>query len=156
MTDKYKRGSVTLHKTDSDGKPLAGAEFELYKSDGTKVTINSSSDGIYEVANSDTNTCVVDSNGTLKVDKLRLGNYYFIETKSPDGYMTNGKKISFSITGESEITLNVDLTVPNNKSFYPDTGGNGYVIPTTIAISIIILSAIGLIALKKKTKKKEK
>ena len=70
--------------------------------------------------------------------------------------MTNGKKISFSITGESEITLNVDLTVPNNKSFYPDTGGNGYVIPTTIAISIIILSAIGLIALKKKTKKKEK
>lgn len=154
MTDKYKRGSVTLHKTDSDGNPLSGAEFELYKADGTKVSVNNSSDGVYEVANSDTNTCVVNSNGTLKVDKLRLGNYYFIETKSPDGYMTNGKKISFSITGESEITLNVDLTVPNNKSFYPDTGGNGYVIQTTIAISIIILSAIGLIVLKKKQRKR--
>ncbi|WP_268872516.1 prealbumin-like fold domain-containing protein, partial [Liquorilactobacillus mali] len=67
-------GSVILTKTDSDtGKALAGATFDLYKADGTKIASG----------------LTTDTEGQIKVDNLKPGNYYFVETAAPAGYDFN-------------------------------------------------------------------
>ena len=84
-------GSVLLTKTDSDtGKVLAGATFDLYKADGTKIT-------------SDLTT---DSNGQIKVDDLKPGNYYFVETAAPAGYDFN-KDTHYGFTVELQTIAKV-------------------------------------------------
>lgn len=152
MKDNYKRGSVTIHKTDNEGNILTGAEFELYKSDGTKISSTVVQDGLYTVGGN-TDIYKVDSNGTFKVDKMRFGDYYFIETKAPKGRTPYAGKIEFSIKDDN--TLNLQLTVKDDYSIYPNTGGSGYNIPIILAISSIAISIGLLIFIKKKLKTKE-
>ncbi|MBO1003351.1 SpaH/EbpB family LPXTG-anchored major pilin [Pseudogracilibacillus auburnensis] len=88
------RGAVELTKTDGDsGAVLAGVQFELYNTDGTKVE-----DTIF----------VTDANGKIKVDGLAFGNYYFKEIATIDGYVLGSQKVDFSIT-ESGTTVKVNV-----------------------------------------------
>ncbi|WP_225048187.1 SpaA isopeptide-forming pilin-related protein [Lacticaseibacillus kribbianus] len=81
-TNAEKTGSVVLNKTDGDtGKTLAGAVFNLYKKDGTKVASG----------------LTTDAKGQIKVDDLKPGDYYFVETAAPAGYELNEGKLSFTI-----------------------------------------------------------
>ncbi|KGH71523.1 membrane protein, partial [Oenococcus oeni IOEB_0608] len=83
VSDQEITGSVLLNKIDSDtGNPLQGAVFDLYKSDGTKVASN----------------LTTDANGQIKVSDLKPGSYYFVESKAPNGYNFNsGKKYAFTV-----------------------------------------------------------
>ncbi len=107
VSDQESTGSVLLNKIDSDtGNPLQGAVFDLYKSDGTKVTSN----------------LTTDANGQIKVSDLKPGSYYFVESKAPNGYNFNSdKKYAFTVVfnqqtpvlvkaGNSEKTGSVILT----------------------------------------------
>ena len=74
------KGEITLTKTDkSKAKNLAGAEFDLYRvktgDETADVKIN-------------TQTLTTDAQGTITVNDLEPGEYYFVETKAPDGYVT--------------------------------------------------------------------
>ncbi|EOJ2586218.1 prealbumin-like fold domain-containing protein, partial [Campylobacter jejuni] len=81
-TNAEKTGSVVLNKTDSDtGKTLAGAVFDLYKKDGTKVASG----------------LTTDAKGQIKVNDLKPGDYYFIETTAPAGYQLNNSKLNFTV-----------------------------------------------------------
>ncbi|HNX15607.1 MAG TPA: SpaA isopeptide-forming pilin-related protein [Oscillospiraceae bacterium] len=62
-------GSITLHKTDSDGKALPGALFGLYDSTGALVASTRS-----------------DASGVVKFSELPLGTYTLRELEAPDGY----------------------------------------------------------------------
>ncbi|WP_257611482.1 prealbumin-like fold domain-containing protein, partial [Oenococcus oeni] len=65
VSDQESTGSVLLNKIDSDtGNPLQGAVFDLYKSDGSKVASN----------------LTTDANGQIKVNDLKPGSYYFVES----------------------------------------------------------------------------
>ena len=65
------KGSVELIKVDAkDAKVLAGAEFKLVDKAGNTVKDN----------------LVTDATGKIKVSGLDEGDYYFIETKAPNGY----------------------------------------------------------------------
>ncbi|WP_270313074.1 MSCRAMM family protein [Vagococcus fluvialis] len=70
-------GSVSLVKTDKvDAKIfLAGAEFSLFKADGTLVDTG----------------LKTDANGKLTYKNLLPGSYYFLETKTPTGYELSTK-----------------------------------------------------------------
>ncbi len=83
VSDQESTGSVLLNKIDSDtGNPLQGAVFDLYKSDGSKVASN----------------LTTDANGQIKVSDLKPGSYYFVESKAPNGYNFNsGKKYAFTV-----------------------------------------------------------
>lgn len=92
---KEAKGSVDLKKTEDDSgtvngntinNPLSGAEFTLFKSDGTKVASK-----------------VTETNGYLKFDDLSLGEYYVTETKAPTGYKINEKKYNFEIFTDGQI-----------------------------------------------------
>lgn len=111
-------GSVILNKTDEDGNPLAGAEFSLYsKKDGT--------DDVLRAEGLTTN-----DHGQLVVENLPKGDYYFVETKAPDGYGINPTPLEFTITASGTVKIDdttglyiktddlqtvVELTFVNNK-----------------------------------------
>ncbi|TDW09824.1 pilin isopeptide linkage protein [Breznakia blatticola] len=107
------KGDVVLHKIDSASKnALEGAEFSLYKADGTLVT----------------EKLVSDANGVISAANLDEGNYYFQETKAPKGYQLNKEKINFEI--KANQTTAVSLMFENKKTpdkpvvFRPSTSPN--------------------------------
>lgn len=73
-------GSVTLTKIDSETlSKLEGAKFKLFNNLG-------------EISEYTT-----DENGNIKVDNLRPGKYYFVETEAPKGYELDNSKHEFNI-----------------------------------------------------------
>ncbi|WP_417151336.1 SpaA isopeptide-forming pilin-related protein [Ruminococcus sp.] len=160
MKNLLKRGSVELLKTDGNGNPLGGIEFELYNTKtGIVNVINKKSSIMYEAADSKTadtvTKLVTDSDGRIIVNNLLPGDYYFIETDSK-GNMPYAGKINFTISPDSLDTLDIQLTVKNNSVFIPETGGTGNNRPMYIEIGAAVLAftilvgAIGLGIRKKK------
>lgn len=142
MTDEIYYGSVTIQKQDDEGNNLGGAEFELYKSDGTKLSTIKNDDGKYSVSSNGTVTSMpTDDNGKLLIDTLELGDYYLTESKAPNGKLPYTGKIEFTISSDSEISLNQSFTVKDDNVVMLDTGGNGYTIPLTIGIVLLLLSS---------------
>lgn len=156
MTDEIYRGNVTLQKQDEQGNNLGGSEYELYSTDGNQLSLVKLSDGTYSTDDNGTEiTLVTNSDGKLIVKNLEIGDYYFIETKAPEGRMIYADKINFTITSNSDETLNPCVTVLDDKVIYPNTGGSGYNIPIILALSSIAISIGLLIFIKKKSKTKE-
>ena len=142
MTDEIYYGSVTIQKQDDEGNNLGGAEFELYKSDGTKLSTTKNDDGKYSVSSDGTVTSMpTDDNGKLLIDTLELGKYYLTESKAPNGKLPYTGKIEFTISSDSEVSLNQSFTVKDDNVVMLDTGGNGYTIPLTIGIVLLLLSS---------------
>lgn len=142
MTDEIYYGSVTIQKQDDEGNNLGGAEFELYKSDGTKLSTTKNDDGKYSVSSNGTVTSMpTDDNGKLLIDTLELGKYYLTESKAPNGKLPYTGKIEFTISSDSEVSLNQSIAVKDDNVVMLDTGGNGYTIPLTIGIVLLLLSS---------------
>ena len=142
MVDEINYGSVTIQKQDEEGNNLAGAEFELYKADGTKLSTIKNDDGKYSVSSDGTVTSMpTDDNGKLLIDTIELGDYYLTESKAPNGKLPYTGKIEFTISSDSEVSLNQSFTVKDDNVVMLDTGGNGYSIPFTIGIVLLLLSS---------------
>lgn len=84
-------GTVVLAKMDEATKsvPLSGAVFTLYNSDGTVIKTD----------------LVTREDGTVTVNRLDWGNYYFEETKAPEGYSLSAAKIRFSVNAENVASV---------------------------------------------------
>lgn len=95
-------GAVGLYKVDAQtGAYLAGAQFALYRSDGTCI-----------------GTYTTDSNGYLKVQNLAYGSYYFTEIKAPENYALDTAYIRFTLD-KAHSTGNAypwNIKVSNTKS----------------------------------------
>lgn len=91
----YKTGNLEIQKLDKDtGKAVnrAGAEFTIYKSDGTLVKTISTND-----------------KGIASLTGIRWGDYYFVETKAPENYVVNSKQVPFKIR-ENGVTIEKSLS----------------------------------------------
>ncbi len=153
MVNKKKTGNVTLYKQDGDGNALKGSEWKLFNADGTLVNLVQNGTGSYVV--NTTNKAEIlstDNDGVLRVYNLPLGDYYFVENKSPNGTFTYGDKIEFTISAESDKTLNPELTVQNNKIILQNTGESGNS-PLYFAGLITLLMSISVIVLYFRKKK---
>ncbi len=125
IKNTVKTGSVKLTKTDGT-KALAGSGWQLYKSDDTPVSCIQNGTGSYMYrSESESATDCMATNGTLSISKLPVGDYYFVESVTPSGYMPYGKKVEFTISADNENTLNISLTVADNKSVLSQTGDGG-------------------------------
>ncbi|EAV9864147.1 cell wall anchor protein [Listeria monocytogenes] len=91
-----KAGTVILTKKDNvTKKGLADAEFELQKADGTILQSN----------------LKTNEDGNLEVKDLELGDYQFVETKAPTGYVLDTEPVNFEINFNQ--TEDVSVTKEN-------------------------------------------
>ncbi|MFX3617726.1 MAG: SpaA isopeptide-forming pilin-related protein [Sporolactobacillus sp.] len=82
------KGAVELTKSSADGNKLSDAHFDLQmKIDNSWTTVQSN---------------LVTSDGSLKVTNLPIGDYQFIETQAPDGYLVNATPVPFTIAATAK------------------------------------------------------
>lgn len=151
---------LTITKTDGEEQPLAGAEFQLFRENGTSGTAIQFVDkenGTYEVATraqiagapgnglTITNKVVSpDPTGVITIKGLDADTYTLHETKAPDGYNKAADQ-TITITASSDNkgeTVTVEgnnVTVVNEAgTLLPETGGMGTVIFTAVAVLLIL------------------
>lgn len=125
IKNTVKTGSVKLTKTDGT-KALGGSGWQLYKSDDTPISCYQTGSETYMYNSvAKTATDYMATNGSLSISNLPVGDYYFIESVTPSGYMPYGKKVEFTISADNENTLNISLSVADKKSVLSQTGGGG-------------------------------
>lgn len=102
VTNTQKTGSVRLVKTDAaTATRLAGAQFSLYKNDGTLVRSG----------------LTTNQDGQLTVSGLAVGNYYFVETAAPSGYTRSQQHYDFAVAFDQQAPVTVNAT--NSKTPQP-------------------------------------
>lgn len=85
--DERKTGTVELVKTDAEtGAPLAGAVYDLYKTDGTLVRDDLPASG---------------TDGKITVSDLTWGSYYFKERTAPAGYSVSAELVRFAVNASN-------------------------------------------------------
>lgn len=110
IADERMTGTLNFKKKDADDDSidnLAGAEYQLYAFDGTKIFTDENYD--YS-ATGTTDTFVTDKNG-LTITGLPWGSYYLVETKAPDGYELNDKKVHFTISRSGTVSDDEEIVV---------------------------------------------
>ncbi|MCI6408991.1 MAG: Cna B-type domain-containing protein [Lachnospiraceae bacterium] len=110
MRDEKITGSVKLRKLDATTREaLEGAEFALYREDGSRVYASGTA-GSYRYSETSSNgRFVVDAAGELEVTDLPYGSYYFTETVAPSGYIRSTDRFSFSVLSDGETVEVVAL-----------------------------------------------
>ena len=107
LTNDLVKGSVSIVKKDAvTNEPLVGAGFRLYNASGEIVAEGETGeDGVWTVTN------------------LPLGEYTFVETKAPDGYILDETPIVVQVTtdGETVTCEKVNKRIPDTPSV-PKTG----------------------------------
>ena len=119
-------GMIILYKQDEDGKSLAGSQWELYTSSGTRVPLYLTGVGGYTYGTGGSVTTLsTDSSGKLTVQGLPTGNYYFKETKAPVGHVLSTKQYNFSADSEGVEITAVNTPVKGDVLLYKqDPEGN--------------------------------
>ena len=133
------KGSISVHKADATGAPLAGAELLLETStDGKTWT--------------EVGRVTTDSTGAAKWEELTLGAKYRItEVKAPAGYTLFTEPL-FTGTLDSN-NRDITITACNNAGFaLPFTGGTGF---TTYILLAALMLCMGVYFCKKSNIKKE-
>ena len=139
-TVNFKTYKIQALKVDAQsGEKLGGAEFTLYKADGTTViaTAVSSSDA--------ENKGIADFNVLLPA-----GTYVVKETKEPTGYMLN--TTATTVTLGDNTTDTVTVTIKNTKPKTPSTGGAGTMMFTIIGGSLVLIAGALFVVVMKKRK----
>lgn len=129
------KGSVKLYKTGQDDVVLPNAKFQLYMQNASGEWV------LYKVDETTPEEYVTDENGMITVEDLAAGNYYFVETEAPLGYVISkeedgsSKKYYFTIgikDGDAGIVENaeVDQEINIENDANPDD--------TTIAVTKLV------------------
>lgn len=92
--NELKDFDLTLTKTDTDGKALAGSEFELIDTNGQKFEF----------------TYADDSQTKLLFKGLCPGKYILTETKAPEDYKILSEKLEFEISNDGKVIFEKDPT----------------------------------------------
>lgn len=82
------QGSAQLEKITEAGQPLAGATFKVINQDESEAVV--------------AEDLISDGKGIVTVEDLAPGNYAFVETKAPTGYLLNTKKVTFTISNKAQ------------------------------------------------------
>ncbi|MCU5516494.1 VaFE repeat-containing surface-anchored protein [Bacillus wiedmannii] len=88
------KGNIEIKKRSDSGKMLPNVEFTVFTEDGKEAK-----------------KVVTKENGIANVDGLTYGKYYFLETKTPNGYIGNKTKYPFEIKEHNKtLTFTVENT----------------------------------------------
>lgn len=93
IINKLDRGQLQITKYDDKGNTLAGVEFDILDEDKNVV-----------------DHIVTDAEGKALSKKLKLGTYYYVETKAPSHVVSDGKEHEFVLNANNQV---VQKTVIN-------------------------------------------
>ncbi|MDK4324873.1 SpaH/EbpB family LPXTG-anchored major pilin [Corynebacterium accolens] len=148
-------GQVKVVKTEEGSQtPLKGAEFELYRCDGTETQANQLSDQ-KKISINGTSKWETADDGTVLIDGVHVTNvednsnqinksYCLVETKAPRGFVATSEVHSFQLAS-SEDKLNTaspvqyEAQIKNKRSEMPQlplTGGMGIGILGALAVLV--------------------
>ncbi|WLF42968.1 SpaH/EbpB family LPXTG-anchored major pilin [Corynebacterium diphtheriae] len=145
-------GLVNVIKTE-EGKEtkLKGAEFELYRCEGTETKKNQLNDQ-NKIKIGDKSTWTTGDNGSVIIDGIHVTNvedhskeinksYCLVETKAPRGYVATAEVHSFKIESDEKklkttTPVQYDAKIENKRSEMPK-------LPLTGGMGIGILAALG-------------
>lgn len=86
--NQVKAGTVILQKTDAvTGTGLSGVSFALY-AEGAEEALE---------------RYMTDENGTITVENLPFGSYFFREVEAPEGYLPLEEDLLFSVTEDGQV-----------------------------------------------------
>lgn len=140
-------GNITLTKYgEDDSVKLKGAGFEVRRNDKASAALKfvKISDGVYKFDPAGDVTMVeTKDDGTVKIQGLDVGTYYFKEIKAPKGYSRNANDAEATLeVGENEVASAIltDTTTMNDTklSDLPSTGGIGTYIFTITGVLIMV------------------
>ena len=117
--NQVKTGTVVLHKTDAvTGNSLSDVAFDLY-AEGTEKPLE---------------RYVTDESGTITVENLPFGSYFFREAETPEGYLPLEEDVLFAVTEDGqtisleaknqpipEVPTTQTTTVPQPSTTQPTT-----------------------------------
>ena len=86
IINKLDRGQLQITKYDDKGNTLAGVEFDILDEEKNVV-----------------DHIVTDAEGKALSKKLKLGTYYYIETKAPSNVVSDGKEHEFVLNANNQI-----------------------------------------------------
>lgn len=157
---------------------LAGATFRLYKTeqdakDNTNAIAVTGSAGSYTVAEDQKNTKSYDmvSVGNavteginLKLNGLKAGDYWLVETEAPDGYngitapikitiakSADGDVNNWTISKDSENVSDKIIKIENTTgTILPGTGGMGTILFTVVGIALVLIVAASFVISRRK------
>ena len=138
-TNALAKGSITVHKVDVTGSPLAGAELLLETStDGQTWT--------------EVGKITTDSTSVAEWENLKIGTQYRVtETKAPAGYTLLTEPLFAGVLDSSN--RDVTITACNNAGFVlPFTGSTGF---TTYFLFAALMLCMGVYFCKRSNIKKE-
>ena len=113
VKNHQKKEGVTLKKVDNKDsrKTLRNAEFELQNAKGEVVPG-------YE-------KLTTDENGLIYLENLPKGNYQFVETKAPEGYILDSAPVKFSLKENQRVDVVKENTMfTTGKEELPSTNTN--------------------------------
>ena len=153
-------GNITLTKTGENGVKLPDAGFEVRKDskDSAALTFTKLADGVYKYdPEGNVSEVFTKADGTVKVQGLNIGTYYFKEKTAPKGYSVNQdqSKATLEVKGDkASAVLTADTSMTDTKlSALPSTGGIGTTIFTIGGCAIMIVAAGLFFATRRKTQK---
>lgn len=158
FTNRMKPGEIRIQKTDTDGEPLAGAEFLLeWSRDGRqwqKVTYTDSPDvteGTCTTEGLTDGKLTSGADGVVRFTGLYSGRLYRVtEVKAPKGYQLLTEPVYEGSIRKDDGNF-IRLTVVNAPVFeLPMTGSTGYTAMTAIQVGTGVALLLILIRMAKK------
>ena len=150
-TSESYTGAAKLTKYgEDDNTKLAGAKFNVYKDTDKTAMLKFTKTAVegvyvYDPVNGSADI-VTAADGTVTVEGLDLGTYWFKEVEPPKDYSINTTDVSATIT-EKNTTKEETLTPATTSmtdtklSALPSTGGIGTTIFTVVGVLIMIAAA---------------
>ena len=86
IENKFVTGTLEMYKYNQYKEPIANVEFTIYDEDGKVIDV-----------------VITDENGIAISKSLKLGKYYYQETKAPSGYIIDNNKYEFSVSVENKV-----------------------------------------------------
>lgn len=108
LNNKEQLGQVNLTKV---GREYGSTMFNQY------YKLNGAVYGVYTLDGKRIGGMTTNSEGKASLDNLKLGSYYAIEEKAPEGYVLNPEKINFELkyAGQSVEISHTDIKATDNE-----------------------------------------
>ena len=152
---------IDKYDTREQSKKLSGAEFVLYKGEGSNKQYykwNATDEKVEWVEVTDATKKTTDDKGAASFEGLANGTYYLEETKAPAGYNPLEKPQKIEVKGDANNKTSLTRTaeVANSTgTLLPSTGGMGTTLFYVIG-GIFVLASVVLLITRKRMEKVEK